>query len=144
MARLADLRPGPSSRKDRSAKVEGWVTSGALRHPFLLPDAASPAAVRGTPLKVEHDRVSAGRILAAYHRGLTLLPQTHLSRMVGPAGIEPATPCSQSRCATRLRYSPVVLCRWVHHDGDAPDGDWPCAGVTARPGAARRVCVLLL
>ena len=29
--------------------------------------------------------------------------------MVGAAGFEPATTCSQSRCATRLRYTPVCL-----------------------------------
>ena len=28
-------------------------------------------------------------------------------RVVGVAGFEPATPCSRSRCATRLRYTPV-------------------------------------
>jgi hypothetical protein len=28
--------------------------------------------------------------------------------MVGETGFEPATLCSQSRCATRLRYSPTV------------------------------------
>src|SRR5690606_374252 len=27
-------------------------------------------------------------------------------RLVGVAGFEPATPCSRSRCATRLRYTP--------------------------------------
>jgi len=27
--------------------------------------------------------------------------------MVGETGFEPATLCSQSRCATRLRYSPT-------------------------------------
>ena len=27
---------------------------------------------------------------------------------VGMAGLEPATPCSQSRCATKLRYIPGV------------------------------------
>src|SRR4051794_22973859 len=26
--------------------------------------------------------------------------------LVGAAGLEPATPCSQSRCATRLRHAP--------------------------------------
>jgi hypothetical protein len=29
-----------------------------------------------------------------------------LNFMVGAAGFEPATLCSQSRCATRLRYAP--------------------------------------
>ena len=32
------------------------------------------------------------------------------AEMVGETGFEPATPCSQSRCATRLRYSPI---QWV-------------------------------
>ncbi len=27
--------------------------------------------------------------------------------MVGTAGLEPATPCSQGKCATRLRYVPT-------------------------------------
>ena len=30
----------------------------------------------------------------------------HAGRLVGAAGFEPATLCSQSRCATRLRYAP--------------------------------------
>ncbi len=28
--------------------------------------------------------------------------------MVGAAGFEPATPCAQGRCATRLRYAPTL------------------------------------
>lgn len=28
------------------------------------------------------------------------------SLLVGVAGFEPATPCSQGRCATKLRYTP--------------------------------------
>ena len=28
--------------------------------------------------------------------------------MVGATGFEPATPCSQSRCATKLRYAPTA------------------------------------
>lgn len=30
--------------------------------------------------------------------------------MVGAAGFEPATPCSQGRCATKLRYAPMYRC----------------------------------
>ena len=37
-----------------------------------------------------------------------LLPQ--ISEMVGAAGFEPATPCSQGRCATELRYAPLSQC----------------------------------
>lgn len=29
--------------------------------------------------------------------------------MVGPAGFEPATSCSQSKRATKLRYGPVIM-----------------------------------
>src|ERR1700716_837858 len=30
-------------------------------------------------------------------------------RLVGVAGFEPATPSSRTRCATRLRYTPISL-----------------------------------
>src|SRR3972149_1418155 len=36
-----------------------------------------------------------------------LQPQTLFYFMVGARGFEPPTPCSQSRCATRLRYAPI-------------------------------------
>ncbi len=29
--------------------------------------------------------------------------------MVGETGFEPATPCTQNKCATKLRYSPTLL-----------------------------------
>ena len=31
------------------------------------------------------------------------------SEVVGATGFEPATPCAQGRCATRLRYAPTGL-----------------------------------
>ncbi len=31
-----------------------------------------------------------------------------LKRLVGAARFEPATPCAQGRCATRLRYAPTL------------------------------------
>ncbi len=39
-----------------------------------------------------------------------LVPTKNTERvreMVGATGFEPATPCSQSRCATKLRYAPT-------------------------------------
>ena len=39
--------------------------------------------------------------------GRLSLYQLSYSRMVGAAGFEPTTLCSQSRCATRLRYAPI-------------------------------------
>src|SRR5471030_3226731 len=38
-----------------------------------------------------------------------LLSQITLEKLVGAAGFEPATLCSQSRCATRLRYAPAII-----------------------------------
>ena len=37
--------------------------------------------------------------------------RTHVAghHMVGATGFEPATPCSQSRCATKLRHAPLVF-----------------------------------
>ena len=32
-----------------------------------------------------------------------------IKKMVGAAGVEPATPWSQARCATKLRYAPSLI-----------------------------------
>ena len=42
---------------------------------------------------------------------------TVLPLMVGVTGFEPATLCSQSRCATKLRYTPKDSCPMHHHTG---------------------------
>ena len=47
--------------------------------------------------------MSYGRIVTNHRR--YSLPQPNLV-LVGVEGFEPPTPCSQSRCATRLRYTP--------------------------------------
>ena len=31
------------------------------------------------------------------------------NELVGATGFEPATPCAQGRCATRLRYAPTAI-----------------------------------
>ena len=36
------------------------------------------------------------------------LNYTRKKNLVGVAGFEPATPCSQGRCATKLRYTPIT------------------------------------
>ena len=46
-----------------------------------------------------------------------------MKKVVGARGFEPPTPCSQSRCATRLRYTPTN----VPSTGDAP------AAISDRP-----------
>ncbi len=37
-------------------------------------------------------------------------------RLVGAEGFEPPTPCSQSRCATRLRHAPLQIAKWYPPD----------------------------
>ena len=39
--------------------------------------------------------------------------------LVGAAGFEPATLCSQSRCATGLRYTPICLREYTPHPNPA-------------------------
>lgn len=48
-----------------------------------------------------------GALFANYRLNPAVLLKVQ-GQVVGAAGFEPATLCSQSRCATRLRYSPTV------------------------------------
>ncbi len=43
----------------------------------------------------------------AWKAGALPLSYTRNKKMVGAAGFEPATPWSQARCATKLRYAPI-------------------------------------
>jgi hypothetical protein len=47
----------------------------------------------------------------------TLLTVSHPTGLVGKAGFEPATPCSQSRCASQAAPLPVAVRRWSRRDG---------------------------
>ena len=51
-------------------------------------------------------RMQPGYDVAAF-RGNCLFSKLHSIRMVGAEGFEPPALCSQSRCATRLRYAPM-------------------------------------
>src|SRR3954451_11654659 len=53
-------------------------------------------------------------------------------RMVGETGFEPATLCSQSRCATRLRHSPTIAAPKA--DRDARQSPGMAAGRDGGPG----------
>ena len=53
---------------------------------------------------------------------LVVAVATLLPLLVGVTGFEPATLCSQSRCATKLRYTPMDVCPLPHHTG----GDSKC------------------
>ena len=49
--------------------------------------------------------------------GLIASRLLHAEHVVGVTGFEPATLCSQSRCATKLRYTPKDSCPMHHHTG---------------------------
>ena len=61
-----------------------------------------------------------------------------LKRLVGETGFEPATLCSQSRCATRLRYSPTPFRpalphppRWARQDSNPRPSRYERPALTA-------------
>ena len=63
-------------------------------------------------------------------------------RLVGAAGFEPATPCSQSRCATRLRYAPATWSKstgspaWLPRRPAALQADAAALALSAKWAAA--------
>src|SRR5262245_21388977 len=44
--------------------------------------------------------------------------------LVGATGFEPATPCAQGRCATRLRYAPTLTILRQVHGPSRPRKSW--------------------
>ena len=70
---------------------------------------ARPAGVEPATTSLEgwcSIHLSYGRRRNARHY-IPSVPCAQLSKLVGVEGFEPPTPCSQSRCATRLRYTPI-------------------------------------
>src|SRR5689334_8611759 len=55
------------------------------------------------PGRVKGFRSQAGRMRAGGS-----VAGKYLQKLVGATGFEPATPCAQGRCATRLRYAPTL------------------------------------
>jgi site-specific DNA recombinase len=69
-------------------------------------DIAEPFATLTTPTlpdELDHHAASTNTpTVTSNDRG------SNKHQIVGAAGFEPATPCSQSRCATRLRHAPMT------------------------------------
>src|SRR5688572_14436067 len=57
-----------------------------------------------TPFRVMAGRRGASRGTVAWRTRRFL---EEIAKLVGATGFEPATPCAQGRCATRLRYAPT-------------------------------------
>ncbi len=75
-----------------------------------LPKIAKPCAA----LRRQGDRRS-GRTIGKRHPGCDRITGnaqilSGFPELVGARGFEPPTPCSRSRCATRLRYAPTLRC----------------------------------
>ena len=79
-----------------------WRARGDLNTRHTAPEAValSGLSYRRKPF-TPHPSTIAPPVL----RCNALIP-THSIGMVGVRGFEPPTPCSQSRCATRLRHTP--------------------------------------
>ena len=58
----------------------------------------------------------------AFRRGRRLAAEHVVMQMVGAEGFEPPTLCSQSRCATRLRYAPTWFFDCIAN-GNEPKGE---------------------
>ena len=64
--------------------------------------------------------------------------------MVGVRGFEPPTPCSQSRCATELRHTPVCPREYTARpEARSRRGKQPLAGAVTRLGAVADAVLLL-
>jgi hypothetical protein len=78
---------------------------------------------------------------------------TGTREVVGATGFEPATPCAQGRCATRLRYAPTppIIARAphlarpdsVHRAGPARPGVDAVNGCGHKQQAAGRAALIL-
>jgi hypothetical protein len=68
--------------------------------------------------------------------GVTWNPGTR--KVVGAAGFEPAAPCAQGRCATRLRYAPTLVRRSPKAKVDCPPQAEGRATVSRRSPIGRR------
>ena len=64
-----------------------------------IPRPDSHSGCRSNPVRPAARRISAGFVTPS----IMAIP----AQLVGVAGFEPATYCSQSSCATRLRYTPA-------------------------------------
>src|SRR4051794_36550011 len=58
-----------------------------------------------------------------------------LGNLVGATGFEPATPCAQGRCATRLRYAPTRRVYHRAHAGHGAKRDQSVASMTRASGS---------
>jgi hypothetical protein len=102
--RSTNVTIGRSARGSDNACTRALGSWSADRRPLRLVEGEEPEMV--TPTLDQVMRLM-GAVPRRYLAMVTTAPEQELGiLLVGLAGFEPATPCSQSRCATKLRYSP--------------------------------------
>src|SRR6185295_16231126 len=83
--------------------------------------AACRGACRGTFVPIGGASFQFVRVFdAPGSDGLPEKPRVLLGEMVGVGRFELPTPCSRSRCATRLRYTPLAVEPWNIDGSERP------------------------
>ena len=73
-----------------------------------LPGAYREALRYPLPTRIVNGAADGTRTRNSQLGRLELYQLNYGRTVVGPAGFEPTTLCSQSRCATKLRYGPTL------------------------------------
>ena len=66
--------------------------------------------------------------------------QEEEERLVGATGFEPATPCAQGRCATRLRYAPTLTASLILNHFQERDHQGDLKGCTIAGATVSKLC----
>ncbi len=131
-------RPGPGRARSRFPRY--CHRRDALRfHRYSVLHSGRSSFRREAPRGTLNRRVAVDSRSTAAQRPLlypvelrarTFVRRRACRELVGVEGFEPPTPCSQSRCATRLRHTPPDAHRWAQE----PTAPAPRAGnIRSRP-----------
>ena len=101
------LRVGFAPIKETAGREEDRSSSGERRPAEIIVVSSSPKGVakpriRRQPTLATHQHETVEFVTCATYGSGSDKP-----KLVGAEGFEPPTPCSQSKCATRLRYAPT-------------------------------------
>ena len=106
-ARLAGFEPAAHGLEVRCS-IQLSYRRIASEH---RPPAARSGGRAGDGVRTRDNQL--GRLTLCQLSYTRLLHPAASPTMVGTRGFEPPTPCSQSRCATRLRHVPTAALPWL-------------------------------
>ena len=102
-----------SSGKARQCRTHAKLSRTAARSDLTLCRKRGPSAEwKSLPAAIGPRRPRQSQLQAAPWGGALYYnsdAKAEFAEMVGETGFEPATPCTQNRCATRLRHSPTLF-----------------------------------